>query len=48
MVLLLVKRTNAEQLLPKLKPFRDAQGISTTLEREGEPPLRSSMEKKNY
>jgi len=48
MVFLLVKSAKAEELLPKLKSFEDAQVLSTTLDPERERLLRSSIEKKNY
>lgn len=48
MVFLLVKSAKAEELLPKLKSFEDAQVLSTTLDPEREQRLRSSIEKKNY
>jgi uncharacterized membrane protein len=48
MVFLLVKSSKAEEILPKLKSFEDAQLLSTTLDPERERRLRSAIEKKNY
>jgi uncharacterized membrane protein len=48
MVFLLVKSSKAEEILPKLKSFEDAQLLSTTLDPEKERLLRSAVEKRNY